>query len=70
VVNQPARVNHPEVVRREYATEERFLTSRLSTWAELDGRVSLPFRATYRHSVIVGTRRSSRKRDRVPAARH
>lgn len=32
-----SRVNDPETVRREYATEERFLARRLATWAELDG---------------------------------
>jgi SAM-dependent methyltransferase len=30
-------VNDPAVIRTEYATEERFLARRLTTWAELEG---------------------------------
>jgi SAM-dependent methyltransferase len=30
-------VNDPDVVQREYATEDRFLARRLTTWAELNG---------------------------------
>src|SRR5437588_8738937 len=30
-------VNDPAMVRREYATEDRFLARRLSSWADLDG---------------------------------
>lgn len=32
-----ARVNDPSAVARDYATEERFLARRLTTWATLDG---------------------------------
>lgn len=34
---RPSRENDPGTVRREYATEERFLARRLATWAELHG---------------------------------
>jgi SAM-dependent methyltransferase len=33
----PSPVNDPAIVRREYATEDRFLARRLTTWAELHG---------------------------------
>lgn len=34
---QLSRANDPGTVRREYATEDRFLARRLTTWAELQG---------------------------------
>ena len=34
---RPSPVNDPETVLREYATEDRFLARRLTTWAELQG---------------------------------
>jgi SAM-dependent methyltransferase len=36
---QLSRENDPEIVRREYASEDRFLARRLRTWAELDGPI-------------------------------
>lgn len=36
-IPRPSRQNDPAIVRREYATEGRFLARRLATWAELRG---------------------------------